>query len=1120
MFGPFPWSEWPQRMRWNLLRRSILLALVTGASAGTLYAGTEAAKAPLVLQPGAAATEISVAPSATVDFTVPVPAGRVVVLTLTEERQTSSVVWTDADGKVHIPRTNMAGKGARIRFTLEGGASSQRFSLRATNAKRGSTLRAWASAPRQIEARDAVAVAAEEFLAKGESLWEKHDAKENDEALSAFDDAIADWKQISDVPMLRRSLTWKAIYLSFAMGEARMGLPLLREATALPDAGDTVEQANSWKTLGFVQTELADYAAGWDDYAKALALFKTTGDRFNQEVLLENRGDLSKATGDYEGALKDTVAASQIARELNDRIGVLHIEDEIGGIYLQRGEMQSAFEAYEQVLGLEQIYPGDTMIGFAETDLARLYHELNANARSRDMLARANAFWAAHPYLLGQLHTLIEQGRMEADTGDLAQAEESYAHGLKLATPAKMKREMVFYLLGLGTVQRERKENAAAAASFDQALQLAAAIDEFDALAQIHMAEGDLAMDEGHVTAARKDYESALEVATRSYDHAATIRALGGLAHAEFRSGDFAAANHHIEMALDGIESTRDLIVPGSLQTGYFSSWHSYYSLAIQVQMRLAALHPRAEWEQKALATAERGRARFLLDQLEAGGGDVEAGADEELADSRAQTLRELHLAESSLVALRTKGRNSARVKRLQGKVAALEEREDGIEAAIYRKSPPRRSVQDAAWARTLPDILPEIQSRMGAHTALLEYWTDARASYLWVVTAKSLHSFTLPGAAELRPLTARMTTELAAPFARTPASVQQFAAELSASTADFNAASRRLAHMVLPAHAIPAATHTLVVVGDGPLLSVPFEALRIGVPGKRAAYLQDDYSVVREPSIGVLLALLGHPQVHQPLKVAVIADPVFRASDPRLAGRGVRVADPAPVESAERGGPPAGEEGNGGAGWMGIAGMDHLRRLTAAHREAEDIAAIVGRKRTDLALGFAASVADVRSMDWGKYTIAHFATHSFLNPGHPELASVALSMYNSGGRPQAGLLWYSDVSSLHMPVQMVVLSACRTANGESMPGEGLVGLSYAFFLAGARRVVGTLWDTDDEATEALMRRFYAALISGSASPADALRAAQREMAATPRWSDPYYWAGFSIGGDLRALPQ
>jgi CHAT domain-containing protein len=107
--------------------------------------------------------------------------------------------------------------------------------------------------------------------------------------------------------------------------------------------------------------------------------------------------------------------------------------------------------------------------------------------------------------------------------------------------------------------------------------------------------------------------------------------------------------------------------------------------------------------------------------------------------------------------------------------------------------------------------------------------------------------------------------------------------------------------------------------------------------------------------------------------------------------------------------------------------------------------------------------------------------------------------------------------------VNLVVLSGCRTANGREVPGEGLEGLSRAFFFAGARTVVGSLWSVEDRETSLLMQRFYRNLIQAKMSPAAALRRAQIETASDPATSAPFHWAGFTVQGDggapLMSLP-
>jgi CHAT domain-containing protein len=311
---------------------------------------------------------------------------------------------------------------------------------------------------------------------------------------------------------------------------------------------------------------------------------------------------------------------------------------------------------------------------------------------------------------------------------------------------------------------------------------------------------------------------------------------------------------------------------------------------------------------------------------------------------------------------------------------------------------------------------------------------------------------------------------------------------------------------------------HTLLVVGDGALLSVPFEALRITHTGAAGAiYLQERYSVVREPSIQVLLDLWKRHEPNQPMKIALIADPVFGANDPRLLKQTAVNSGPNPENEPSK---PTVQNGPASTDWSNLTGSAQLRRLSFAAAEATDIASLAGPNRSDLASGFSASVEHVRSVDWKGYTIAHFSTHALLNPSHPELAGIALSAVNAFGTAQPGILWLSDIYDLHMPIGMVVLSACQTSNGTLLPGEGLIGVSHAFFVAGAHRVVGSLWDVDDAATEELIRLFYTGLLQRAWSPAEALRRAQIELSKGSAWKNPYYWAGFTIEGDPRNFSQ
>jgi CHAT domain-containing protein len=266
------------------------------------------------------------------------------------------------------------------------------------------------------------------------------------------------------------------------------------------------------------------------------------------------------------------------------------------------------------------------------------------------------------------------------------------------------------------------------------------------------------------------------------------------------------------------------------------------------------------------------------------------------------------------------------------------------------------------------------------------------------------------------------------------------------------------------------------------------------------------DHEIVFAPSASVLLALrkegaaTGLPSS---TTVAVVADPVFESADPRVAGRRGAPAQPAPVPL-------------GLTRAMERLGGDRFVRLPFSRGEAEAIARLVPPSALLKAVDFAANRALVTEGALSDRRVVHFATHGLLDSEHPDLSGLVLSLVDDRGRPRDGFLRMQEVYNLRLPAELVVLSACQTALGREIRGEGLVGLTRGFIYAGARRVVASLWQVDDESTAALMKRFYRALLKDGRRPADALRVAQLEMSQTRRWSAPFYWAGFVLQGEWR----
>jgi CHAT domain-containing protein len=191
------------------------------------------------------------------------------------------------------------------------------------------------------------------------------------------------------------------------------------------------------------------------------------------------------------------------------------------------------------------------------------------------------------------------------------------------------------------------------------------------------------------------------------------------------------------------------------------------------------------------------------------------------------------------------------------------------------------------------------------------------------------------------------------------------------------------------------------------------------------------------------------------------------------------------------------------------------IQPLLFTKHELANLSEIAG-PRSLVARGFTASRQMLDSLDLSQYSILHFATHGVLDPKRPERSGFFLSMVDTTGRSQNGFITMQDVYRLHAPVDLVVLSACRTGLGKDVRGEGLIGLTRGFMYAGASSVVASLWKVDDEATAELMKHFYANMLQKGMRPAEALRAAQNTLRESPQWKSPHFWAGFILQGEFK----
>jgi CHAT domain-containing protein len=352
------------------------------------------------------------------------------------------------------------------------------------------------------------------------------------------------------------------------------------------------------------------------------------------------------------------------------------------------------------------------------------------------------------------------------------------------------------------------------------------------------------------------------------------------------------------------------------------------------------------------------------------------------------------------------------------------------------------------------------------------------------MITRDGIRSAALPRRSTINALARNVYEGLATPMPQGPAARRRHAAIDELSATIIGSVSGELGQY-----------QRIVVAADGALQYVPFSVLSVDGHGT----LNESHDIIVIPSLTAVARQheIRKEQAAPSKTLAIIGDPVFDESDPRL------------YATATNKGPAI-------QGALPGTRLTTLSRLPFSGHEVDQIASLVVENERLVATGFEATKARVAGANLQDYRYVHFATHGIIDSSQPALSTLVLSMHDINGTAADGYFRLRDIYDLELNADVVVLSACDTALGRQVRGEGLIGMTQGFLYAGAAQIVASLWQVPDRATAELMTLFYKRLLEDHQSPVSALRGAQRDLAQRSLWRDPYFWSGFVVQGDWR----
>ena len=824
---------------------------------------------------------------------------------------------------------------------------------------------------------------------------------------------------------------------------------LARQALELSEkAGDKARAAMAMVYLSAALGYQGRLSEAVEIAQKNVPVARESGDKKALEQALNNLASINGGLGRYEEALGFFYECLDLAREINDPTMQYMSLLNIGEAYVRSDDPDLAELPLQQSL--------------------RIARELKPNLR------------ASNPSKKAKEMALLNLGGMEMARQHY-RAALSYYEQVHVSKP-ESSLWVVSALQGIAASYEELGEPQKAIEFLDQAIPIAekaaSGVEYRNLLSALGVNQEKL----GNLDAALASENKALAlIHNAGGDPDSEWQVESRIAHIERALGNNDKALEHYKRSISGIELLRSVAL--NTEEGRAGVVERSRSTYAETADLLVDLHRQNE----ALEMAERARARAFLDML----AEARVGVAAELTpDQRKQ--EDVILARISSTQRKLWNQNASPVEKRENEAElnAAEADLEKLHLQIRETNPNYASLQYPE-----PIHVEAIRSKLlDDRTALVEYLLGEKRSLAWVVAKDKVTTTILPARKQIEEHVAAYRKLLGERVSRLT---------LEQSLTRINVLSGELYGLLFkPIEKDVRASKTLIVVPDGTLGYLPFEALVTTSGHGKPTYLVEKFAIVYGPSASALVTVDAmNRQIMPRRELLAFGDPVITVAN----GYRKTGSEPPSSESASKLHRLSPSEDYAERGFS-------LARLPYTRDEVLAIGKFFPPDQRQLYLGADAREETVKGEKLDDFRYIHFATHGFLDELHPGRSGILLS--RAPESKEDGILQTGEIMRLKLNADTVTLSACSTGLGKLVTGEGVLGLTRAFFYAGARNVAVSLWNVNDSATATLMESFYLNLRRGLPK-SEALRQAKLSILHNSQlsWRHPYFWAGFVLEG-------
>jgi CHAT domain-containing protein len=824
-------------------------------------------------------------------------------------------------------------------------------------------------------------------------------------------------------------------------------------------------------SIGGIYRAQGDYVKALEAYRKSLKSYEELGDKRMTGVALSRIGLVDFDQGSYPEALDCFQKELKLGEELGNKGLISAAFQNSGLVYYGQRNYARALEYFQKALAIKEELGDKHGIANSLNSIGVIYEYQRDYIQALDYYRRTQTLSESLGYTQLTASALNNTANIYQAQGIYGKALECFQKSLALVEGMGDKGDIATATNNIGLLYRIQGNYTQAMEYTQRSLAIAEELGNKDLISTVLQTIGD-------VYYYQNNYPKAIEFADRAAAIAKQIgnpellwesRTTTGNAYHALNQPDL--ARQALDEAIASIESVRSQIAGGEQQQEqYFENKGSPYQGMVEL---LVSQHK----DDEALAYAERAKARVLLDVLRSGKVSIAKAMTPQEQDEEQRIKNDLTSINTQVEREGTRPQpNPALLADLKGRLQKARLASETFQTSLYFAHPAlkvQRGEIEPLTSKNIAALLPDAQ------TALMEYVVTDERTYLFVSTR---NTETGRSALDLRTYTVDIKRK----------DLTGRAAHFRDQLANRDLAFGDLAHQLYDALVKPAAEQlkgktSVLIVPDGALWELPFQALQSG----QNRFLLEDFAVSYVPSATVLQEM-----------VRLRRDRTDKAQGPvSLLAFGNPALGKQTIERVKM-----------------TLRDENLEPLPETEKEVKYLAQLYGVARSKVYIGAEAG-EDRMKAEAPRFTILHLATHGILNDVNPMYSQIVLSQGNPNSK-EDGLLEAWEIMRMDLNADLVVLSACETARGKVGGGEGMIGLTWALFVAGSPTNVVSQWKVESVSTTQLMLEFHRNLKNelnrgrNGIGTARALQQAAMKVLRTKEYRHPFYWAGFVVMGD------